>query len=104
LFKVNYKTEKLTKRHIVSTVARIFDPIGWLQPTILLGKRFMQKLSADNFDWDAVVPEIFNKSGSNTHQTCTYSAINASQDGQATYVKLRKYLTFVTRQKQHTPR
>jgi Pao retrotransposon peptidase len=38
-------------------VARVFAPIGWLQPTILLGKCFMQKLSADSLGWDSEVPK-----------------------------------------------
>lgn len=60
-FKVDYKPTKITKRHVVSTVARVFDPIGWLQPTVLIGKRFMQKISSEEMKWDDEIPEELQK-------------------------------------------
>jgi Pao retrotransposon peptidase len=89
-FKVNYKAEKLIKRHIVSTVARIFDPIGWLQPTILLGKCFMKKLSADSLGWDSEVPKELQQ------DWLKYES--KFLGGRATNTKKWKYLDSVTHQ------
>ena len=32
----------ITKRHMLSIIARLFDPLGWLSPTIILAKILMQ--------------------------------------------------------------
>jgi len=36
-----------TKRAVLSTIATVFDPIGWLTPVIITAKIFLQKLWAD---------------------------------------------------------
>lgn len=38
------QTGDLTKRKVVSELAKVFDPIGWLAPMILIGKIFVQDL------------------------------------------------------------
>ncbi|XP_045456928.1 uncharacterized protein LOC123666956 [Melitaea cinxia] len=41
-----------TKRSVLSTVARTFDPNGWITPVIFLAKCFLQKLWLAGLGWD----------------------------------------------------
>ncbi|XP_015124395.1 uncharacterized protein LOC107046317 [Diachasma alloeum] len=50
------KTVKLTKRSILSDLAKIFDPLGLLGPIIIRGKIIMQNLWKERIDWDDPVP------------------------------------------------
>lgn len=43
-FKVTVKEHSLTRRGVLSTVASIYDPLGFLPPLILLGKQILQQL------------------------------------------------------------
>ncbi|XP_052750978.1 uncharacterized protein LOC128200720 [Galleria mellonella] len=45
-----------TKRFILSTVARTFDPLGWISPIILQGKILMQRLWLLKLSWDDKPP------------------------------------------------
>ncbi|XP_045457904.1 uncharacterized protein LOC123668157 [Melitaea cinxia] len=50
---------KSTKRHILSQISQIFDPIGILAPTTILAKILMQDICKENKDWDSVIsPEL----------------------------------------------
>ncbi|XP_050524447.1 uncharacterized protein LOC126896054 [Daktulosphaira vitifoliae] len=51
-YHTNIKETPLTKRGVLSTIAKLFDPIGALGPTILWAKGFIQVLWQDQFDWD----------------------------------------------------
>jgi hypothetical protein len=55
-FKVNYIADKCTKRYILSTIAKIYDPLGWLAPTIIIAKMFMQDLWSLKVTWDEELP------------------------------------------------
>lgn len=46
----------VTKRAILSDVARLFDPFGWLSPVIVDAKVFIQKLWLCNMGWDDELP------------------------------------------------
>lgn len=46
------KTENLTKRSLLSDIAKIFDPIGWLSPVTIKAKIILQSLWLTNLDWD----------------------------------------------------
>ncbi|KAL0841423.1 hypothetical protein ABMA28_015107 [Loxostege sticticalis] len=46
----------VTKRIILSTVSQIFDPLGILSPTVMLGKVLLQKLWLLKLGWDDEVP------------------------------------------------
>lgn len=51
-----------TKRSILSTLARMFDPMGWITPVILQGKILLQQLWMLRLAWDECPPpEILNQ-------------------------------------------
>ena len=46
-----------TKRKILSEIASLFDPLGFLSPIIIKVKCFMQSLWTNKLGWDDVLPE-----------------------------------------------
>lgn len=52
---------KLTKRTVLSTIASLFDPLGWVSPSVIIAKIFMQKLWREQLDWDAILPEDLSR-------------------------------------------
>lgn len=48
---------QLTKRSILSTVARLYDPIGALSPTIFWAKCIMQEIWEQKLDWDTPISD-----------------------------------------------
>lgn len=46
----------VTKRKVISEIARLFDPLGWLAPTIIKAKIFIQKIWITGIDWDDQLP------------------------------------------------
>ncbi|XP_059051901.1 uncharacterized protein LOC131846582 [Achroia grisella] len=48
--------EICTKRSILSTLARTFDPLGWISPVIFQGKILMQRLWLLKLSWDDKPP------------------------------------------------
>ena len=53
----SFLERNLTKRIILSQVARIFDPIGYTAPFVIRAKIGLQKLWEAGYSWDAVLPE-----------------------------------------------
>ncbi|KAF0755038.1 Integrase catalytic domain-containing protein [Aphis craccivora] len=45
-----------SKRGILSVIARIFDPLGFLSPVIFYAKCIMQRLWAAQTSWDDPLP------------------------------------------------
>lgn len=41
-----------TKREVLSAIAKLFDPAGWLGPIIVVAKILMQRVWLDKTDWD----------------------------------------------------
>lgn len=46
----------LTRRTALSTVAKLFDPIGLIAPVIVVAKIFMKKVWSTTLGWDDVLP------------------------------------------------
>lgn len=46
----------VTKRKVISDISRLFDPLGWIAPTIIMAKIFIQKLWVSGIDWDQELP------------------------------------------------
>jgi len=52
--------EKLTKRNILSEIAKIFDPLGLLGPIVLYAKKLMQNVWRSGVHWDESVPQCIH--------------------------------------------
>lgn len=55
-YHTNINSKPNTKRGILSTIARLFDPIGALGPTILWAKCVMQRMWQEKLGWDDALP------------------------------------------------
>ncbi|XP_075170259.1 uncharacterized protein LOC142242579 [Haematobia irritans] len=47
---------RFTKREVLSAIARLFDPVGWLGPVIIVAKIIMQQVWLDKIGWDESLP------------------------------------------------
>ncbi|CAH2092544.1 unnamed protein product [Euphydryas editha] len=47
----------VTKRKIISDVARLYDPLGWIAPCVIKAKIFIQRLWIAGTGWDEEPPE-----------------------------------------------
>ncbi|XP_073841332.1 uncharacterized protein [Musca autumnalis] len=47
-----------TKRQVLSMIARIFDPAGWLAPIIIRAKILMQQMWLDQIGWDEPITPL----------------------------------------------
>ncbi|XP_065368859.1 uncharacterized protein LOC135961295 [Calliphora vicina] len=63
-----FTTEKImrkqayTKREVLSIIARLFDPAGWLAPVVITAKILMQQMWLDKIEWDdAIKPMALKK-------------------------------------------
>lgn len=55
------RTNKLTKRTILSVICQVFDPLGLLGPIIIVSKLIMQELWQLKLEWDEEVPKALAK-------------------------------------------
>jgi len=46
-----------TKRSVLSVVARLYDPLGWLAPVVVTAKIFLQSLWKLDLAWDTPIPK-----------------------------------------------
>ncbi|XP_063240264.1 uncharacterized protein LOC134541050 [Bacillus rossius redtenbacheri] len=56
-YKIQPSSGNATKRTILSNLARIFDPLGWLTPLSMFAKHLIQVLWARNLGWDTEPPD-----------------------------------------------
>ena len=52
-FRITLKDRPATRRGILSAVSAVYDPLGFLSPVVLSGKRILQDICRDQTDWDA---------------------------------------------------
>lgn len=50
----------ITKRVVLSELAQLFDPLGFLSPVLILGKIFMQELWLLKQEWDEELPPSYS--------------------------------------------
>ncbi|GFX17276.1 integrase catalytic domain-containing protein [Trichonephila clavipes] len=61
-FRVKIDLHELnTKRDVLSTIARIYDPLGLLGPVVAKLKIFLQKLWMLKIDWTDLLPDTINR-------------------------------------------
>ncbi len=56
-FRVKVKNNPLTRRGVLSTMASVYDPLGFMAPFVLLGKQILQQMCKEKVSWDEEVPE-----------------------------------------------
>jgi hypothetical protein len=55
-FKIATSPGIATKRCILSTIAAIYDPLGFVSPVVLEGKQILQELTCKGLGWDQQTP------------------------------------------------
>lgn len=55
-FKVDLTEKAATRRGILSVVASVYDPLGFLAPYVLIGKRVLQEMCKRGVGWDEPLP------------------------------------------------
>jgi len=60
-YKITPLNPIVTKRSILSTIAKVYDPLGFISPTVLLMKGFLQELWKLKIDWDDNIPKQLEK-------------------------------------------
>ena len=56
-FRITLRDVPLTRRGVLSTINSVYDPLGFLAPVILKGKKILQQLCRDNSDWDTFLSD-----------------------------------------------
>ncbi|XP_026747883.1 uncharacterized protein LOC113508909 [Trichoplusia ni] len=58
-YKINLPSmsDKVTKRTILSDMQKLFDPLGWIAPSLILAKILIQKLWMEKVSWDDKINE-----------------------------------------------
>ena len=55
-FKTSPKDQPMTRRGILSTVASLYDPLGFVAPVVLHGKKILQEMCHNGLGWDDSIP------------------------------------------------
>ncbi|XP_058839198.1 uncharacterized protein LOC131694734 [Topomyia yanbarensis] len=61
--------QKVTKRNVLSQIAKLFDPLGLISPVIVLAKSIMQQLWDDGLGWDETLESKTLSRWMNFHQS-----------------------------------
>lgn len=51
-FRIIVKERPLSRRGVLSTVASIYDPLGFVAPFVLIGKKILQQMCRERVGWD----------------------------------------------------
>ncbi|XP_037049617.1 uncharacterized protein LOC119083910 [Bradysia coprophila] len=51
---------KVTKRTVLSELSQLFDPLGFVNPVVVMAKIFLQEICKLKLQWDAAVPMHMN--------------------------------------------
>ena len=70
--KLDWKPVELTKREVLSRLASIYDPVGWLAPVILPCKLILQRMWRLSGGWDDPVPLVFSLEWKRTYTALSY--------------------------------
>ncbi|XP_037823625.1 uncharacterized protein LOC119611991 [Lucilia sericata] len=81
--KIGLKTS-YTKREVLSVIARLFDPAGWLAPVVITAKILMQNMWLDKIEWDDCIKPLTLKKWQDF--ISKYNDIN--------YIKLSRWVQF----------
>lgn len=46
----------VTKRRVISDIAKLYDPLGWIAPCVITAKIFIQKIWLSGIGWDDDIP------------------------------------------------
>lgn len=57
-FSMAVEQQPTTRHGLLSIVNSVYDPLGFLAPIMLTGKRILQDLCKTKLGWDEEVPEI----------------------------------------------
>ncbi|XP_075150809.1 uncharacterized protein LOC142224916 [Haematobia irritans] len=82
---ISVPTAPLTKRKILSIVAKIFDPAGWLAPIIVVAKILLQQLWINGTDWDEEI-HGFCDASEKAYCACIYICTISSQNIRTSYL------------------
>ena len=52
---------RLTKRQLLSEIAKLFDVLGWCSPAIIIPKMLLQRLWEEHLTWDELVPSAIDE-------------------------------------------
>lgn len=58
---IPHDSDKCTKRSFLSAASRLYDPLGWLAPCIIIVKLLFQSLWKLKLDWDDALPAELTK-------------------------------------------
>lgn len=71
-FSTNLKVEPATHRGILSTVASLYDPLGFVAPFLLKGKRVLQEMCRHGTGWDDPLLDVLQPWWENWRMTMGY--------------------------------
>ena len=65
---ISENSSSITKRKVLSLIAKLYDPMGFLAPVTIRCKIFMQLLWKENLEWDDVIPDHLKATWSHIYQ------------------------------------
>ena len=66
------KNKPTTKRGMLSTIAALYDPLGFIGPLVLKGRILLQQVCRENCSWDDPLPESVNQEWTEWQKELTF--------------------------------